>query len=43
MDKKRITTLLDTLEADIIFSDETQENKAASLDTIDIIREELNK
>lgn len=42
MDKRKIIILLDTLYTDIMFSDETQENKEASLDTIKDIREILN-
>jgi hypothetical protein len=42
MDIKKINILLDTLHADITFSDDTQENKIASFNTIDKIRNEIN-
>lgn len=42
MNIRKVAILLDTLYTDIMYSDETQENKEASLETIDRIKEELN-
>ena len=43
MDIRKIQILLDTLIVDIQYSDDTQENKEASIETIERIKEELNK
>ena len=42
MNIRRIKILLDKLCADIHFSDETDENKIASFETIEEIKKELN-
>jgi len=43
MNIKRIKILLDLLASDIYDSDETEDNKNASLETIEAIKQELNK
>ena len=43
MNIRKIKILLDTLIVDIQYSEDTQENKTASIETIERIKEELNK